>query len=114
MISFSMLGGDDRKCLYRYSDGHRLEYNSCYSKPWLDSIPILRETEKSYFIEYDRPEGKRVPKDGRNLFAFDTKEKAWHNYVCRKNKQVSILEARLKKAKWYRNYCKEYLTKEIV
>ena len=65
------------KVLYRYQDG----FEEFFSIPYLLTYTITRETNKSYFIKttfYLRGkywEGeKRVPKKGKNIFAFDSKK----------------------------------------
>ena len=83
------------RVLYRYEDS--TQWADCdYKKPYLHKFIIKRETEKSYFIYRFLESEKRVPKTGKNIFAWDTEEKAIFNYLKRKQKHVSILRGKLK------------------
>ena len=83
------------KVLYRYIDG--LSY--CRDKPFLLKYKIIRATEKCYFIETSGYNPRRVSKEGKNIFAWDSEEKALFNYYKRKQKQIEILEHRLEAAR---------------
>lgn len=85
------------KYIYRYVDGYT---DGLSAYVYCEQFAVIKETAKSYIIRYpDRR--KLVPKVGRNLFAFDTKEKAIFNYQKRKEKQIAILKARLNNARLY-------------
>jgi len=88
----------DGKCLYRYEDPAYWVHGD--SRPALRVFSVVRETERSYFIGPRQEircagEEKRVPKEGRNLYAFPSEEEALVNYYFRKRKQVKILRSRL-------------------
>ena len=87
----------DGPVLYRYSDS----YQQSPTHPHLDYFKIVRETEKSYLID-DLGDEKWVRKEGTNIFAWDTKEKAIYNYLMRKRKQIKIYESRILRAKQFR------------
>lgn len=99
------------KVLYRYTDPPSWKEDALC----LERFEVIKETKSSYYIlfqstfyfPYDK---KRVPKQGKNLFAFDTKEKALFNCYKRKERQVAILTSRLKEAQSNFNLVK-YLLK---
>ena len=100
----------ESKFLYRYRDSH-VEISYCFgystkATPVLEQYKIVRETAKSYFFYNWCDEVKRVPKDGRNLFAWDTEEKALYNYLKRKEAQIRILTFKLDKANMYLSWIK--------
>lgn len=81
--------------LYRFSDPLALPSYLCK-----EIFEVLHETPKGYWIKYWEVRGKKwVPKEGKNLFAFDTEEKALFNYRKRKKRQISILSNRIDYAK---------------
>lgn len=94
------------KVLHRYEDDiHNYERVAQISHK---VYPVIKETAKTYFIkEYDYlSEVKRVRKEGKNLFAFNTKEKAMNNYKIRKKRHIEILKRRLEDAEQrYRTVC---------
>jgi len=97
----------DTPVLYRYFDSQR--YTDCgYNKPWLTQYLILRETEKSYIVD-DYGRERRVPKTGKNVYAWDTEEKALFNYYKRKRRHEFILEQKLKDAKANLRWAKDEL-----
>lgn len=90
------------KYLYRYEDSHV----SCpyRDRPSLFTFTVIRETPYHYIIEdcwrwawhsASSSGLRRVRKEGKNIYAWDTKKKAMFNYMKRKEKQVKILESRL-------------------
>lgn len=69
----------------------------------LREIQIVRETEKSYFINIPYwGKLKRVPKEGKNLYAHATKKAAIENFFYKKVKQIKILNNRLEEAEHYK------------
>ena len=81
--------------LYRYIDNYRKgswffnEEDNETNIPHLESYPIIRETDKTWFINYYR-KIKRVGKEWNKQFACDTIEKAKESYIRRKNMQIEI------------------------
>ena len=85
----------EEKVLYRYEDSY--QFSDCgYRKPYLHKFKIIRETEKCYYIYRFLDNDKRVLKTGKNIFAWDTEEKALFNYLKRKEVHVSILRNKLR------------------
>jgi hypothetical protein len=84
----------EEKVLYRYTDNYQYSDMS-FREPRLSTFKILRETEKSYFIHVFLDGTRRVPKEGKNIFAWDTEEKAIYNYFKRKQVHVSIIKNKL-------------------
>ena len=95
---------------YRYVD------RPYYNEIKLEKLYLVRETEKGYWISYDRhykeenekldtfvwanTEKKRwISKTSRKRYAYPTKKEALNSYIIRKYRQVEILEARLEKAR---------------
>lgn len=95
------------KVLYRYSDGLR-QFDK---EPFLEKFKILRETEKSYFIEDWCSNERRVPKIGKNVYAWDTEQKALFNYYKRKQAQLRILTAKKDTAYYYMRWASDELKK---
>lgn len=91
-----------------------------------EDFEVVKETPKGYWIfgwfymgthmngTYEERK-KWVPKEGRNLFAFDTIEKALFNYRKRKEKQIYFLKNRLVEAEKNLEACDdpEYKVKRI-
>jgi hypothetical protein len=84
----------EEKFLYRYEDNRQYD-DYCYRKPYLHKFRLKKETEKSYFIYVFIGPVKRIPKSGKNIFAWDTEEKALFNYLKRKEVHASILQNKL-------------------
>jgi len=84
----------EARVLYRYEDSYQYS-DMGYQEPRLYKFRLIRETEKSYFIKRFMDPDKRVPKTGKNIFAWDTEEKALFNYIKRKQVHVSILQSKL-------------------
>jgi len=59
---------------------------------------IRKVTPKGMWIDDPRHFGKRrwVPKEGKNLYAFRTKQAAWLNFLARKKKQLGHLQRQVK------------------
>lgn len=98
------------KVLYRYSDPPSWNEDALC----LERFEIIKETKSSYYILFQSTfsflyDKKRVPKQGKNLFAFDPKEKALFNYYKRKERQVTILTRKLKEAQANLNLAKHLL-----
>ena len=85
------------KVLYRYE----IEYKSYDGDTsiWLKEIPVVRETDKSYFVQrfYFGGSERRISKSAYNTYAYDTKEAAKKHFIRRTSTRIS----------WY-----EYWTKE--
>lgn len=80
------------KVLYRYEIEYRSEDGD--TAIHLREFPIVRETEKTYFINkfaWGFSE-KRVLKDAYNTYAYDTKEKAKQHFIRRTHKRISWFE----------------------
>lgn len=74
--------------LYRYE----ISYSSPdYSRTRviLKEYEVVRETEKSYFINYQPYKIKRVSKEAYNTFAYDTKKGAKDHFERRTQKRIS-------------------------
>jgi hypothetical protein len=78
---------------YRYSDN---SYGMMSVN--LAKFKAVRETPCGYWILKFNKE-KWIPKNSRKRFCYPTKEEAWHNFKCRKKKQLQILEARVESVK---------------
>jgi len=80
------------KLLYRYEIHYKNEDGD--TEVVLREIPIMRETEKMYFISwlgYGIPE-RRVSKDAHNTYAYDNKADAKAHFIRRTNKRISWYE----------------------
>ena len=107
------------KVLYRYTDGwYELGCSSQLglrsetifkAHPTLQTFPVIKETEKSYFIKDCGT--RRVPKTGKNIYAWDSEKKALFNYLKRKEKHIKILERNIKRAEANRKWTEEKLEK---
>jgi len=89
--------GYEMKKLYRYS--YQIDHSNFFTlavdvKFIKEEYFVLKETEKSYIINYGFRQ-KVVRKKGINLFAFDTEEKAFYNFTNRKKSQQEHLKAKL-------------------
>lgn len=72
--------------LYRYHNGY--DSIRCYV------FKVLRETPCGYWILDDRKE-KWVSNYSRKRFCYPTKEEAWHNFKCRKKRQLKLLRGQV-------------------
>lgn len=86
------------KVLYRYEINYT-NADDGDTSVFLKEIPIIRETEKTYFINrfYWGGSEKKVKKDAHNTYAYDTKEKAKAHFIRRTNKRLT----------WYRYWTEE-------
>ena len=84
------------KYVYRYDD--RPDWTG-RNRVELLTFDVIRETESGFWITDYRSDTKTrerwVSSESKNGYAFDSKEKAWKNYVARKECQESILRGRL-------------------
>ncbi len=85
--------------LYRYDTVYRDEYGA--SGVTCRAYKVVRETEATYFID-EWGIKKRVPKNGFNLWAHTTKEKALEHIIRR-------LTTRIKWFKYWQSTCEEAL-----
>lgn len=78
------------KLLYRYE----IDYSNHNwpTKIELLRYPVVRETEKSYFIDVFRYKPKRVSKTSSKAYAFSTKEAALARFEARIAKRISWYE----------------------
>lgn len=89
------------KILYRYE----IEYSNSdgsYTQIRLREYPVIRETERTYFINatssaYNAKPERQVRKHAINTFAFDTKKEAKEHFIRRTETRVS----------WYKYWIKE-------
>ena len=86
-----------QKILYRYE----IEYSNPYDPSTsirLRELPVIRETEKCYFIKrFYWGKERRVLKDAHDTYAYDNKEDAKNHFKRRTRKRVS----------WYDYWIKE-------
>lgn len=74
--------------LYRYEIEYRSEDGD--TAVHLRELPILRETEKTYFIKRSYWGGeKRVPKFAHNAYAHNTKERAKQHFIRRTQTRIN-------------------------
>lgn len=82
------------KTLYRYELEYRNEDGDTNIR--LRELPVIRETEKCYFIDWGYhpllKNEKRVSKDAYNTYAYDTKEQAKQHFIRRTNKRIAWFE----------------------
>lgn len=101
------------KILYRYTDGwYEVSLHGeiiVQAHPMQLTFPVIRETKKSYFIEDWGI--RRVPKTGKNIYAWNTEKKALFNYLKRKEIHKQILERNVKRAEANRKWAEEELSK---
>lgn len=76
------------KMLYRYEINYTSEDGP--TSIYLKKLPVIRETEKTYFIcgSYGNGE-RRVLKDAYNTYAYDTKEYARIHFIRRTRKRIA-------------------------
>ena len=97
----------NKKVLYRYE-------NRIDGKCILMEIEIVRETEKSYFIDTGWHYAVRVVrKNAVRSYAYATKEEAAKNYVFRSKENMAILSGRLAEAKSSYNAFKNMVGTEV-
>lgn len=80
------------KVLYRYEIEYQSEDGPTNIR--LREIPVLRETEKCYFIAryYWGSQEKRVLKNAYNTYAYASKEAAKQHFIRRTHKRISWFE----------------------
>jgi hypothetical protein len=61
----------------------------------LKTIPLIKETEKGYWIGKYEWQKKWIPKESRKRYAYPTKEEALKNYILRTEKRIKILKSGL-------------------
>lgn len=77
--------------LYRYE----IEYSSEDGPTAIDlrEIPIIRETEKTYFVHRHYGYGeRRILKDAHNTYAYSSKEQAKQHFIRRTHKRIAWYE----------------------
>ncbi len=109
--------------LYRYErvsmcmideDGYNEELEP---KVELKEFVVVRTTEHCYFIKkYNMThlKEKRVMKDAKSTYAYDTKEKALKNFYERQRRALMFCKLNLKIAHRYLDKAKEMKTMEVV
>lgn len=87
--------------LYRYEDvAHATEFKwDLDVRVYLHEYPVKKETRKGYWIDECFGNLKWVSKTSRKRFAHPTIEEARKSFRKRKERQIAILTARLKRAK---------------
>lgn len=81
------------KLLYRYEIEYKSEDGD--TSVYLRELPVIRETEKTYFINRTYYQllrqgygEKRVLKDAHNTYAYNTKEKAKQHFIRRTQRRI--------------------------
>ena len=90
---------DNVHFLYRYED--QMTYPNTINIK-LRKFRVVKWTPCGYWIQvydFDPDYKKWVSKNGRKRFAYPTVEQAETNFIARKQKQILILESRLRQAK---------------
>ena len=85
--------------LYRYQLVYNYETEKADLK--LESFPVVRESEKSYWIQLSElfPERQKVVrKDARKTYAYSTQKKALYSYIRRTTNRVQYLQRDLNDA----------------
>lgn len=82
-----------------------------YSKPWsthslkLIEMELHKETSKGYWIGHGVPgqgfvsKSQWISKTGKKRYAYPTKEEAIHNFICRTEMRLKILQSQIDKCK---------------
>ncbi len=83
---------------------------------WSSSIevvicPIIRQSEKFYYIKNSADTLKRVGKNARRSYAYDSFKLAVNSYLCRKFKQIDHLRRAMQKAETYYHSANEEFEK---
>ena len=88
---------------YRYEEYYSGDFYTV--KVRLITLNLHKETPQGYWIgwgryapDYLRGNSRWVSKTGRKRYAYPTKEEAMTSFLARKEKQVKILKAQLRKA----------------
>lgn len=95
--------------IIQYASGGQDDY---YSKPLFPDIRLRliemelhKETPKGYWIGYGEPgrgyasASQWVSKTSKKRYAYPTKEEAMHNFKCRTERRLKILQAQVDKCK---------------
>lgn len=95
-----ILSQQEEKVLYRY-DSYCYDNEYGEMKIYLTEYRIIRETEKSYVIDY--PSYSKRPTfvlkgDGGKRFAYATKEAAYNGFLARTRRRVLIAQGQLERA----------------
>lgn len=69
-------------------------YHNSYGGINCYKFKALRETPCGYWI-LDGKKEKWVGKTSMRRFCYPTKKEAWHNFKCRKKKQIQLLKSQL-------------------
>lgn len=85
------------KKLYKAHGKFKDEFNN-FEVRYYEYV-VVDETPCYYIILYYGDKRKKVAKDSQNGFAFDTKEKALHNLLRRRDRYQNILEILVEKNK---------------
>lgn len=73
--------------LYRYEIEYKSEDGD--TRVWLRELPVIRETDKTYFVKRDYWGGeRRVSKTAYNTHAYNTKEKAKQHFIRRTSTRI--------------------------
>lgn len=77
------------KILYRYEIEYKSEDGD--TSIHLRELPVVRETEKMYFVnrDYYGLLLRGIKKDAHNTFAYNTKEKAKAHFIRRTNTRIA-------------------------
>jgi len=84
------------KYIYRYERRYHDEYvdkNTVSIK--LEKFLVIKETPHTYVIKLWNNKEKRVFKDAKRTFAYDTIEKAKLNFIRRCKKQIQICKSQI-------------------
>lgn len=83
--------------LYRYEINYSSEDGP--TSIYLMELPVVRETDKTYFIKQWGWKEKRVSKTAHNTYAYNTKDKAKDHFIRRTNTRIGWFEYWIKECK---------------
>lgn len=90
------------KYIYRYERRYHDEYASENTISInLKKFAVIKETKCTYLIKVLNNKEKRVFKNAKNSFAFDTVEKARTNFINRCKRQIQICNSQLEIAEMF-------------
>jgi len=104
--------------LYRYKGWGADDYTKVSVN--LTTYPVLKETKGGYWINRSGSKNvtpincttcKWVSNTKCHKFAYETKEGAMTNFLCRKNMQIRIVKAQLSQAKEERRIIRDMIEK---
>ena len=73
---------------------------------WYDEYQIIKETDKSYLIKISYNKTKRVFKNHKGSFAFETEKEAFENFKYRTKRSLEMCKHNLVVAQmFYDKYC---------